>query len=278
MDAGASRMRRELSLLGQAVEYEFRKVTVFRTGFFVREVLRGVALPVVMIFVFKAIFRNPAVTELGGRTERDLIAYLIMVMVLRKPLFNERGLDVAEQIFEGYVTKYLVMPFRYYVLALGRWVQYVMVQLPVTVLMYAAGALLFPSVWPSPASFLAVAQGFALVILGSFCFFLLTYVIHCLAFWFEVVWSLVVMSTFVNDFAGGAILPVTVMPEVLRNVLSFSFPYWSLNAPVELWNGHMGTGDFVRGLVTLGVWIAVLESLRSLAWARGTRRYTGGGM
>jgi ABC-2 type transport system permease protein len=270
--------RRNAALVWRAAEYELRKAVAFRAGFLVREILRGLAIPLVTIFVFKAIFRDPAVSEIGGRSEHDLVAYLIMVAVLRKPLFHERGLDISEQIFEGYITKYLVMPFRFYLLALGRFVQFVVLQVPIAAVVWFAGRALFPGVWPEPVSATAVGMAALLVVLGSYCFFELTYVIHCLAFWLEVVWSLIVMSTFFTSFAGGAVLPVSVMPEVLQDALAWLFPYWSLHAPVELWTGHMGAADFRDGVLILMVWIAGLGCLRAAIWRRGSRRYTGGGM
>jgi ABC-type uncharacterized transport system permease subunit len=170
------------------------------------------------------------------------------------------------------------MPFDYFVLPLGRFVQFTLVQLCVVLALWSVGALLLPDFWPYPASFADVARAGVLVILGSYCFFLFYYMIETLAFWLDVVWSLMVMSSFVMSFAGGEFLPVAMMPEPLQRAFECLFPYWALGAPVELFLGRLDGGDFLRGVVTLGVWIAGLELARRWLWRRGSLRYAGSGM
>ena len=264
-------------LLARAAVYELRKVTAFRTGFVVRELLRGLAPPLVMIFVYRAIFAA-GVESIGGYGYPELVHYLLLVALLGKLVFHRDGLDLSEQIFEGYVTKYLVMPFGYFVLALGRFVQFLAVELVLVVALWVVGTLALPDLWPAPASAGALAGALALVVVGSYCFFLTYFIVHLLAFWLDVVWTLLVMAGFATSFMAGALIPVAIMPPALRGALQWLFPYWSLSAPIELFLGRLGTDDWLRGLAVLGASVVALELRRRLVWARGTRRYTGSGM
>jgi ABC-2 type transport system permease protein len=273
-----SAAQRQARLLGQALVYEFRKVSEFRTGFVVRELLRGAVHPVVMIFVYLAIFRSGDVQTIGGFAYPDLVHYLILVATVGKLVFHMRGLDLADQIFEGYVTKFLVMPFSYFTLALGRWVQYVAVQLVLAAVVWSAGALLLPGWWPLPSDPLAAGQALVLILLGSYCFFLAYFIVNALAFWLDVVWTLLVMVGFVGAFVSGVLIPVSIMPQPLREAFFWLFPYWTLSAPIELYMGRLGTPDFLQGLGVLLGSAALLELLRRVVWTRGTRRYTGSGM
>jgi ABC-2 type transport system permease protein len=269
---------RSLRLLWHTLVYEFRKAAAFRTGFIVREVLRGLPQPVVMMFVYHAMFRVDGLESLGGFTYPDMLHYLILVATFDKLLFHQRGLDLSDQIFNGYVTKFLVMPFRYFTLALGRWVQFLAVQLTVSAGIWVLGALLLPEWWPLPVSAAAAGQALVLIVLGSYCFFLTYFIINSLAFWLDVVWTLLVMVSFVGFFMRGTYVPVSVMPQVLQDVFVWLFPYWSLSAPLEIYLGRLGTSDFVRGLLVLAGTIVALELVRRELWRRGTRRYTGSGM
>jgi ABC-2 type transport system permease protein len=195
-----------------------------------------------------------------------------------KLVFHMRGLDLADQIFEGYVTKFLVMPFSYFTLALGRWVQYVAVQLVLAAVVWSAGALLLPGWWPLPSDPLAAGQALVLILLGSYCFFLAYFIVNALAFWLDVVWTLLVMVGFVGAFVSGVLIPVSIMPQPLREAFFWLFPYWTLSAPIELYMGRLGTADFLQGLGVLLGSAALLELLRRVVWTRGTRRYTGSGM
>jgi len=113
-------LRDELRILPHAVAYELRKAVAFRLGFVLRELLRGLPRPIVMAFVYLAMFRASGSTDFNGYRFEDLIGYLVWSSVLHKCLIDERTLDVAEQIFDGYVTKYMVMPVSFFTLAGAR--------------------------------------------------------------------------------------------------------------------------------------------------------------
>jgi ABC-2 type transport system permease protein len=271
-------MRRTFRLLRLAVEYEFRKVAVFRVGFLVREVLRGIWHPVIMVCVYVAIYRSSGVETIRGWTFDEIVSYLILVATFHKLVFHERVLDLGTQIFEGYFTKYLVMPFRFFILPLGRWVQFTLMQTVLAGLFWAAGSLAIPEIWPSPASFVAVLQAASLVLLGSFCYLELYFILNALAFWLDIVWTLLVMSRFVTGFIAGMLIPVSQMPPVCGQIFFWLFPYWTVSAPIEIFLGRIGTPEYRNGLLVLTGSLIVLETIRRLVWKRGTRQYTGTGM
>jgi ABC-2 type transport system permease protein len=272
------RAGRDLGLFLRAVAYEFRKVTAFRTGFVVQELLRGIERPVVLLFLFHAVYKVGGRDDVGGYSYADTVHYLLLIAFFEKLVFHDRALDLSLQIFEGYVTKFLVMPMRYFVLPLARWAQFVSLQLVVVPLLWALGALCLPSWWPLPANGLAVVEAAVLILLGSYCHLLLYFILHSLAFWLDVVWSLLVMARFVTLFIAGAVLPVAMMPEGVIAGLRWLFPYWTLAAPAELFLGLQGHGDFARGVVTLCASAVVLELVRRALWRAGIRHYSGSGM
>ncbi|MEM9381223.1 MAG: ABC-2 family transporter protein [Planctomycetota bacterium] len=281
MSALAARYPR---LLLRSVGYEFRKRIQFRTGFFVREAINGTVEPLIMLFVFGALYASapegaegaPAV--LGGWRYDEIVRYCAGLMVVRKLVFNNRGLELASEIFEGRITKYLVMPFRFFVLVQGRFVQYLAMQVLVAGVVWAIGYAIVGDRWLVPVSAAAAAQAFTLVLLGSYCCFLLFFTINALAFWLDVVWSLLVMAWFVISFTGGAVLPVSQMPEPLFRVLSYAFPYWTITAPIELLMGRLGPDAFQRGLVLVLAQLVLLEGIRRAVWRRGLAKYVGAGM
>ncbi|MFN7975386.1 MAG: hypothetical protein U0166_24135 [Acidobacteriota bacterium] len=278
LDTRLSAPRRQLRLVSQVALYEMRKATIFRTGFLIREVMRGMNRPVVMIFVYLAILKGSGKADIQGFTFPELVRYLILVATFQKVIIHERSFDLSDQIFKGFITKFFVMPVRYFTLVLGRFVQFTALQLAVAISFWLAGALLLPSYWPTPASPLALAEASILLLLGSYCFLLMFTIIHSLAFWLDVVWTLLVGSRFVTDFVSGSLIPVAIMPAGFRGAFSWLFPYWTLSAPIEIFMGKLGTPDFLRGLAVLGVTALLLETARRVAWGRGVRQYSGSGM
>lgn len=267
----------ELRLLPHVVGYELRKATAFRAGFVLRELLRGVARPGIMILVYLAMFRGGGLEEIRGRTFLDLVQYLIWTAALQKCLTDERSLDLGEQIFDGYVSKYLVLPVSYFTLLWGKFLQFTGVQLATAILFWVVGAVAVPAWWPLPESAVAVLQAGALVVLGACCFLLAHFILCCLAFWLDVVWSLLAMFRFVSLFVSGMLIPAALMPLPVQRVFALLFPYWTVNAPVEILLGRQGSPEFLRGLVVLGLSLAILQVAAWAVWHRGLRRYSGVG-
>jgi ABC-2 type transport system permease protein len=270
-------LRSELRLLPHVIAYEYRKATAFRLGFLLTQIGRGVTRQVVMAAVFYAMFQSSGRETFNGYRFPDLIAYLVWTAAVNKCLSHEGTLDLAEQIFDGYITKYLVMPISVFTLVAGRFVQYTSVQLLASTAFWIAGALLVPAYWPYPPSALAFAQALVLVLLGAACYMLVHFILCCLAFWFDVVWSLLAMFRFVAIFASGALLPVALMPEAFQHGLALLFPYWTVFTPAELLIGRAGTPQFLHGAAALTLWLLGLSALAALTFRRGVARYSGVG-
>jgi ABC-2 type transport system permease protein len=267
----------QLALVPHVAAYEWRKVTAFRLGFLLREVLGGVARPAVTAAVYYAMFQSSGASDFRGYRFIDLVGYLVWSAAITKCLTSERTLDIGEQIFDGYITKYLVMPVSFFTLAAGRFVQFTTLQLGAALVFYGLGAGLLPSYWPEPASALALLQAFCLMLLGAACYFLLNLILQLLAFWLDVVWSLTNMFHFVALFVSGMIVPVSLMPGDLQAAFAVTFPYWTVFGPIELLLGRMGSAEFGRGVLVLSAWLLALCLLARITWRRGVLRYAGVG-
>ena len=128
-------------LILRSAGYEMRKRIQFRTGFFVREVLFGTVEPLIMLFVYGALYASAGGGDvvLGGWTFDEILRYVAGLLVVRKLIFHNRGIELSTEIFEGRVTKYLVMPLRYFALLQGRFLQYTLLQVVIAGLVWAAG-------------------------------------------------------------------------------------------------------------------------------------------
>ena len=170
------------------------------------------------------------------------------------------------------------MPVRYFVLIQGRFLQFTLLQVVVAALVWCVGYGWVGDRWLVPVSWTAAGQGLALALMGSYCCFLLYVIIHTLAFWLDVVWSILVMCWFVITFTGGAAMPVSQMPDWASSAFQYLFPYWSISAPIEILMGRLGTDAFLRGLVIVGIQLLLLDQVRRFTWRRGLARYVGAGM
>jgi ABC-2 type transport system permease protein len=267
----------ELRVLPHVVAYEWRKASAFRLGLLIREVLRGLGRPAIAMLVYIAMFESSGASAIHGYSLNQLLSYLVWTSVIFKCLTDEKSLDISEQIFDGYITKYLVMPVSFFTLVLGRFVQLTGLQLISSLLFWCVGAALFPWFWPYPSSALALGQALVLVMLGAYCYLLAHFILCCLAFWLDVVWSLLHMFRFVASFVSGLLVPISLMPHAVNDAFRYLFPYWTLFAPAELLLGRMSGEHVLHGVLVLSAWIVALQWLARFTWRRGVARFAGAG-
>lgn len=278
MSARAERLRLPRLVLRAAL-WELRKVAAFRAGFWLREVFRNLARPLVMVCVLMSASGLPRGGAPGdGVSLESAVAYMLLVALLEKLVFHDRCLDLSEQVFQGYVTKYFTMPFPYFALPAGRFVQHTLLQLAIVAPAWTALALWIPRWCPPPADAAHLAMSLSLVLLGSACFLLFYFTLHALAFWLDVVWTTLVMARMIALFCGGMVLPPMLMPEAVQDAFAWTFPWWTIAVPVRLATGELGADAWLRGLALLAAWLVALAALAACVWKRGRRRYAGSGM
>lgn len=269
-------------LVLRAAVWELRKVTAFRAGFWLKEIFRNLARPLVMVCVLMSASGLPQGVAGDGVSLQSAVAYMVVVALLEKLIFHDRCLELSDQIFQGYITKYFTMPFPYFVLPAGRFVQHTLLQLAIVVPAWTLLSWWIPEWCPPPKDALHAFWSVSLVLTGSLCFLLFYFTLHALAFWLDVVWTTLVMARMLALFCGGMILPPMLMPESVQAAFAWTFPWWTIAMPVQLAAGGMGAEQaaqlWLQGLATLSVWMLVLIAIAATVWSRGRRRYAGSGM
>jgi ABC-type uncharacterized transport system permease subunit len=123
-----------------------------------------------------------------------------------------------------------------------------------------------------------MAEALVLVVLASYCFLLVYFMLNTLAFWLGVVWTLIGMARMGASFLMGDPIPVSLYPDALRAALEWLFPYWALSGPIDIFLGRAGPGAFLKGLLVLAASIVLLQVASLALWRRGLRHYGGSGM
>jgi len=74
-------------------------------------------------------------------------------------------------------------------------------------------------------------------------------------------------------FASGAILPLSLFPEFLQNILG-KLPYiWMYNFPINTMLGKVSAEQFETGIITQAIWILIFTIIATVLWQFGLKRY-----
>jgi ABC-2 type transport system permease protein len=185
--------------------------------------------------------------------------------------------QLANEVREGQFSKYLVHPLSvtgYFLWAgLGRWVYLLLVN-GVTTLVWLA--LLSNWLFLENVG-LETLWLLVLVPLGGLCMLLLNHAIALLSLKYQDVGGIMILKGSVIEFLTGALVPLSLLPELFTAVLRFTPFYYIVYYPASLLLGKQ-TEPPVLAAAVLAAWCLVLYVGAEAWFHRAKRFYEGVGI
>jgi ABC-2 type transport system permease protein len=266
-------------LFTHVLSIQARKVMSYRADFWTNAVVTFFVEMAIAWFLWTAIFRETGRATIGGFTEDGMIVYYLAAILLGKlARGSEQDINVATDIYEGALTKYLLYPSSYFGF---KYAEFLGTALPALVefALFGAAALLLldvpPDVHVTPASALMAAGAVAV---ANLLYFVLIFPMQEVAFWADNVWTLNVMFRFASQMLGGFLLPLSLFPDWSQPglaVLPFRFLYYF---PAMTLIGRVSFAEWAAGMALALGWCAAVGGVSYVVWRRGTRQYTGVGI
>ena len=262
---------------------EARRQMSYRADFWLSTFVGLIAGIVIPYFLWSNIYALSGQSRIGEYSfEGMLIYYIAAVLLSRVVQGPDLVQNLADDIYDGELSRYLVYPTRYLPF---KYAQHVGGTLPGLTQLAMFGTLftVLLAVLSAPPEELAVTPWTAIgcavsVALGNLLYFLLGYPLQAIAFWADNVWSLTVAQRWLVMLLGGYMLPLSVFPDGVRPVLDllpFRFFY---DFPARVFLGEIDAAGWVQGLAMMGIWGLVAWLLGRILWHRGQLQYTGVGI
>lgn len=229
----------------------------------------------VIYLLWKIVYRNTdQVGELGFR---DMVLYYLVVHFLSRAMGSLQAVnyEVWTEINKGKLDIYLARPIRFgpflFFRSLGNPTVEIALGLPFFLLFSFLLSLPIQSdPWVLAAFF---TSGF----LGAVILFLIQFIVGCLTFWMERIFSIrdVVASLFL--LFSGQLIPISVLPPWvagLSRVLPFESVFF---VPATIYARPAVDAGVAALLAQQGIWILLLLAAASAVWSRGLARYASQG-
>jgi ABC-2 type transport system permease protein len=263
----------------QLFTMEIRKVFAYRADFWLSFIVASLAQFCVAFFLWKSIFSYKGVDTIGTFTFPALMFYYLLVPVLGRTIYSGNRSDIALEIYEGTLTRYLIYPvsfFRYKLLVHISNASVLLVQLLLVITLVSA---LFPSLTASySVTPFTILEGTVTTLAATVLYFIFSAWVQLIAFWADQIWSLSAIIRFITSLLGGSLLPLSLFPESIQPMLSFlPFSYF-IHFPLQCFLGNMTAGMWFRGIGIMGGWAAVFTIVYALIWRKGNLEYTGVGI
>ena len=256
---------------------EFKKLSSYRVDFWLRMVFAGLSRVFVSYYLWDAVFREMGVKELGGYTFQAMIFYFVIAALVSNMVLVPID-QFSSEIYDGTLTRYLLYPTSFYIYKSMTALAYgILAALQVI----GGGIVVLLLVGIPPELHLSIPNAFLSLLacfLSSYLYRIMQALLELIAFWADRVFGLLVALYFVINFFGGGVIPLSLFPAPVLQVLSFTpFPYL-IAFPVNVFLGKVSFQEMVVGLSAMFGWAFALTVLASVVWKRGLRRYSSVGI
>ncbi|TGN01841.1 ABC transporter permease [Leptospira yasudae] len=250
----------------KVISKAFQRSATYRLEYFT-----GVLNAVLYLAILTSVWQSVASNEFGaGRDRNSLVLYAVLSTLIKVSFGRQDGL-ISSKIKNGTILFDLLKPIRFPLIVFADTIGVSLYHLfsralPLLLLAYFVLDLSFV---PDPNAFLS----FAIVyILAFLIFFLIGFMISSLSFYFTEIFSFFLLYFALITLFSGAVIPLDLFPEFLRNISSWlPFPYMYYYPTQILTSGEYGM-SFSELMFRYCLMIGTLTALSSAVYLSGLKR------
>jgi ABC-2 type transport system permease protein len=229
-------------------------------------VASGIVAPLVSLAVWLTISASGGTPPLS---QHQIVSYFLLVMLVE--IINSPF--VSADIRYGKLSKHLLKPFSYITWFIGQNIGEKVLKMVYLVPLVVA---LFALLSKSPVSI--SLEIFVPFIIALFFATILTFVFDFLlgiaAFWMQDTKSILDFQDIFYFVLSGKIIPLVVLPTIIRDINNFLPFRYMLSFPVEIALGTLSSFDVFLGFVIQLIWVVIMIAGYIYLWSRGLKRYS----
>ncbi|UQS85953.1 ABC-2 family transporter protein (plasmid) [Nicoliella spurrieriana] len=248
------------------------KTNIQYRGALILNILFGVIPLIGYIILWNSIYNTK--NTFGGFTENQMITYYLISRIMIICITPDFQWEMNSDIRNGDIIKFLVMPISYFFYRFSSHLADVLIKLlmtiPVILIVYLfMFKRLFFSSWSCVLMFVIFLS---IAIILSFLSF---YLIMIASFFIVEIASLSYTFDMIVQFLSGAILPISIFPNSIYNIIQYTpFPYIAY-FPLKVFLKPLPSFEYITAFIISIIWIFIFLILIRLFWLLGLKRFEG---
>ncbi len=261
--------RRDLSTYASFFAMIPKLFMAYQVWFWVGLVLNIISMAI-LVYFWRAIYDDA--TTISGLGLNQTLTYILLAFIFMPLTASDLIWEFGTNLREGTIIHHLLRPINFqgmnYAQSLGTLFTRMLLQLPMVIVAVLLFGLRFPTDLGTWLAFLVSA------LLGYTVMFFFNWFLACLTFYTTEIWGLGVLIEGMNFFLSGALVPLVMMPEWVRNIV-LSIPFaQALAVPVGLLTGITPLSDAPRVWFIQLMWIGGMWLLSTLFFRVAVRKIT----
>lgn len=250
-----------------------RSALQYRTNYLVGMI--SILFPLmIQLSLWTAIYSQKGIDAVVfGYTYHQILLYSVAVTVSARFLSTDIHNNIALEIKNGALNRYLVQPVVYPVYHFFSFIGEKIMHFAVNLILLIVMLIIFSLsgiASPQPLDFICYLVDMPIALLLNFVMFLN---ISFLAFWLTDVSRIFGVVSILITIFSGAILPLDVLGSTILQITQrFPFFYTSYFL-VNILSGKLTPVQIGNGMLIQFAWILILTGLALCLWVRGVRRY-----
>lgn len=233
-------------------------------------VASGIVAPLISLAIWLTVSVSGGTPPLNPS---QIISYFLLIMVVEIINSAWSSSFVSADIRYGKLSKYLLKPFSYITWFIGQNIgEKVLKMVYLTPLVLTLLVLL--SKGHVSTSLEVVIPFIISLFLATVLTFVFDFLIGLAAFWMQDTKSILDFQDIFYFVLSGKIIPLVVLPTIVRDINNFLPFRYMLSFPVEIALGTLTTVDIVFGFTIQFLWIVLMIVGYFYLWSRGLRRYS----
>lgn len=245
---------------------------VYRWNFLLRSIF-GIVPLIGTVFLWKAIFQ-PGQAPINGYDYSAMIFYFMLTVFLDNLITpTEDEWQIAAEIRDGTMSKYLIKPVNYLGYRISLYLGYRCLYISVVLIPIIGLAWFFREHLRMPDDALTWLAFGASTLMAAFIQFFIAYALALIAFWILEISTIIFLVYSFEYFLSGHIFPLDIMPAWLQAFLKWTpFPY-ELFFPAQIFMERVTGAALAEGLAIQAGWLLVTYLAARVLWVRGLRKY-----
>lgn len=257
----------------QTIQISWANILAYRVNFLFMVLGPALVFFFVKYSLWSSIYISAPERVIQGYSFDLMIQYQIWTLIIGLIGQGSNSMKIAEDIRLGRISSYLIYPFGFWQFHASYFIAFQTVQVSIGLFTVAIFALLglLPAFSP-----LAFCHGILFSLAVGMVWFSMQYVVGVLAFWLEETWVLRTILVTLSQFLSGAIIPLDLYPEWIRELLAYTpFPYLTFVPAKIFMDEYHNLG---HAYLVLTIWFFIIAALGGWLFRRGLKLYTGSGM
>lgn len=250
----------------------FQNAMQYRTNFLL-SILSMIFPMTIQYFLWTCVFRSSSSETVYGYTYYQMLVYVILAGLVTKMVSTGFEWEVADDVKNGGLNKYIVRPIGYYQYRISCFLGAKIAHLAIIGIITAIFLGFLSSLLGLKVELVRVLLFILSGILAIIMNYALVFCISTTSFWLNEVWGVYIAVNLSANMLSGGLFPLEVFGETVQKVFNLLPFKYIIYFPINIINGKLDLSMVWYGLILQLFWIFILTLLSAQLWKMGTRKY-----